>query len=92
MMGVVKFIFPNNLGIYLHDTPHRWGFDQTDRRISSGCVRVERAPDLYQWLFGQRLNTAAFAGPEVRVPLDRVVPVHLYRFSHEGSEALSGLA
>lgn len=89
MMGAAKFIFPNNLGIYLHDTPHRAGFQLEDRRLSSGCVRVERAADLYRWIFGSDLASAGESQAERRVLLARPVPVYLFGFSPEGGASLS---
>ena len=52
-MGSVKFMFPTELGIYLHDTPQRALFAKSDRHFSNGCVRLEDAPRLGRWLFGQ---------------------------------------
>jgi hypothetical protein len=89
MMGAVKFIFPNRLGIYLHDTPNRAAFDRSDRQISSGCVRVERAADLYRWMFGSDLN-GAISRPEQRLVLREPVPVFLFRFSPSGAAAIDG--
>ena len=40
-LGRVKFMFPNKHAVYLHDTPHKSGFDRTRRTFSSGCIRVE---------------------------------------------------
>lgn len=40
-LGLVKFNFPNNHLVYLHDTNHRDYFDYTYRALSSGCVRVQ---------------------------------------------------
>ena len=40
-LGLVKFNFPNNHLVYLHDTNHRDYFSRTYRSLSSGCVRVE---------------------------------------------------
>jgi murein L,D-transpeptidase YcbB/YkuD len=48
-MGKVKFMFPNDLGIYLHDTPDRGLFRGSDRSFSAGCVRVEDAQRLARW-------------------------------------------
>jgi len=41
-LGEVKFMFPNEHAVYLHDTPAKGLFDRADRTFSSGCVRVER--------------------------------------------------
>jgi murein L,D-transpeptidase YcbB/YkuD len=52
MMGKMKFGFVNDYGIFLHDTPHKNLFDKAKRNLSLGCVRVERPPELAEWLFG----------------------------------------
>lgn len=49
-LGRVKFMFPNQFNIYLHDTPARHVFAADDRAFSHGCVRVERPMDLAQAL------------------------------------------
>lgn len=51
-MGDIKFMMPNDLGIYLHDTHDRTVFTRENRWISNGCVRVEDAQRLAGWLFG----------------------------------------
>jgi murein L,D-transpeptidase YcbB/YkuD len=40
-LGEVKFMFPNEHAVYLHDTPGKGLFDRAARTFSSGCVRVE---------------------------------------------------
>jgi len=40
-LGSVKFLFPNNHSIYMHDTPSRKLFAQDRRAYSHGCVRLE---------------------------------------------------
>ncbi|WP_114951813.1 L,D-transpeptidase family protein [Sphingosinicella terrae] len=76
MMGAVKFMMPNDLGIYLHDTPLREHFSHEDRRISSGCVRLEDAPRLARWLFGGTAPQPSGAA-EQRVDLPEPVPVYI---------------
>ncbi|HEX8414592.1 MAG TPA: L,D-transpeptidase family protein [Sphingomicrobium sp.] len=76
MMGSVKFMLPNRLGIYLHDTPQRGYFARDDRRLSSGCVRVADAPRLSRWLL-QGAEPDNFGMPEERVDLPEPVPVFL---------------
>lgn len=53
-LGRMKFLFPNNHAIYLHDTPTRSLFKKSHRAFSSGCVRVERAEDLALFLLQDR--------------------------------------
>jgi murein L,D-transpeptidase YcbB/YkuD len=52
MMGKMKFGFDNPYGIFLHDTPHKDLFAKARRNLSLGCVRVERPPELAEWLLG----------------------------------------
>jgi murein L,D-transpeptidase YcbB/YkuD len=40
-LGQIKFLFQNPWSIYLHDTPHKSLFNEENRAISSGCIRVE---------------------------------------------------
>jgi L,D-transpeptidase YcbB len=86
-MGRMKFMFPNSQGVYLHDTPDKELLSEAARLFSGGCVRLEDAPRLGRWLFGQPLNPKG-AKPEQKVPLDRPVPVYLTYLTVEptGSE------
>ncbi|MBA3965927.1 MAG: L,D-transpeptidase family protein [Nitrospirales bacterium] len=49
-LGLVKFMFPNDHAIYLHDTPAGHLFDAPERDFSHGCIRVERPKDLAEFL------------------------------------------
>ena len=42
-LGDVKFIFPNEHAVYLHDTPAKSLFSKPVRAFSHGCVRVAQA-------------------------------------------------
>lgn len=75
-MGEVKFMFPNELGIYLHDTPAKALFTKDERQFSAGCVRLEDAKRLERLLLGD-LNLKANLRPEQVIPLPRPVPVYL---------------
>lgn len=77
MMGEVKFMLPNRLGIYLHDTPRKTDFARADRRLSSGCVRLEDAGRLTRWLFGDHPAAAAAGTPDRRVDLASPMPVFI---------------
>jgi murein L,D-transpeptidase YcbB/YkuD len=77
MMGKVKFMMPNKLGIYLHDTPDKALFGNAERRFSSGCVRLADAPRLSRWLFGADVPDPAKMGMEQQVDLKESVPVYI---------------
>jgi murein L,D-transpeptidase YcbB/YkuD len=49
-LGLIKFMFPNEYGIYMHDTSARWLFAQERRDLSHGCIRVEKPQDLAEWV------------------------------------------
>lgn len=40
-LGQVKFLFPNQHDVYLHDTPSKSLFSRSFRAYSHGCVRVQ---------------------------------------------------
>lgn len=75
-MGKVKFQFPNEMGIYLHDTPAKQLFNEDQRGFSAGCVRLEDADGLGRMLFGRRPQ-AHSDEPEQTVPLPEPVPVYI---------------
>lgn len=49
-LGRVKFIFPNEFSIYLHDTPYRNLFNMRKRTFSSGCIRIENPIEFAAYL------------------------------------------
>lgn len=92
VMGAVKFMMPNDLGIYLHDFPDRSLFAAADRRLSSGCVRVEDASRLARWLFGGTAPRPNGSAPEQRVDLPRAVPVYITYLTALPEPGPSGIA
>jgi L,D-transpeptidase YcbB len=75
-MGKVKFEFPNEIGIFLHDTPDRDLMLEEARQFSSGCIRLEDADRLGRWLLGSPLPQGALE-PEQPVALPRPVPIYV---------------
>jgi murein L,D-transpeptidase YcbB/YkuD len=75
-MGDIKFGFPNKYDIYLHDTPRKALFDQADRDLSHGCIRLEDAERLGRWLLGRDPKTASDE-PEQHELLPTPVPIYL---------------
>jgi len=49
-LGQVKFIFPNDFSVYLHDTPSKRLFKNKNRSYSHGCIRLENPEKLAQYL------------------------------------------
>jgi murein L,D-transpeptidase YcbB/YkuD len=83
-LGQVKILFPNEHAVYLHDTPTRDLFAKVRRDFSSGCIRVEDALGLSQWLLRDkpewnraRIDSAVAAGQETTVQPSAPVPVYI---------------
>ncbi|MEP6550361.1 MAG: L,D-transpeptidase family protein, partial [Gemmatimonadales bacterium] len=55
-LGRVKFMFPNDYSVYLHDTPSRSRFEDTDRAASHGCVRVADPSALAAYVLQDRAD------------------------------------
>ncbi len=87
-LGLVKFLFPNSNNIYLHDTPSKSLFSETNRAFSHGCVRVSQPKDLairvlrqYPEWTPQKIDAAMHAGKEQYVTLKRTIPVYIGYFT-----------
>ena len=81
MMGDIKFMLPNQLGVYLHDTSEKQLFAKQSRFFSAGCVRLQQPGLLARWLFGHAMTPPANGPPEQRVDLAQPVPVYLTYFT-----------
>jgi murein L,D-transpeptidase YcbB/YkuD len=58
-MGRVKFMFPNQHAVYLHDTPSRALFSRSQRAFSAGCIRVKNPLELARVLLDDPANWSA---------------------------------
>ena len=93
-LGGVKFIFPNNFDVYLHDTNATKLFDRIERGLSHGCVRVEEPHKLAQYVLRDQpewtadtIDAAMKSGDEKHVKLKTPIPVYiLYKTAwvHDG--------
>lgn len=84
-LGFIKFMFPNDHAVYLHDTPNRGLFSAGKRAFSHGCVRVDQPFQLAEELLGSawpeaRLKALIGRG-ERSITLARPLPVHLTYFT-----------
>ena len=87
-LGRIKFMFPNQHDVYLHDTPSKSLFKRDYRALSHGCVRVDNPLDFADALLpvaAPKWNSARlqklYGGEERRVNLDTAIPVHLAYFT-----------
>jgi murein L,D-transpeptidase YcbB/YkuD len=87
-LGRVKFILPNPYAVYLHDTPARELFARSGRAFSSGCIRLEHAMQLADWVLKdrpdwtrERIDAVLAAGEPMEVPLTRPLPVLVLYFT-----------
>ncbi len=82
-LGLVRINMPNRHSVYMHDTPYKRLFNQSQRAFSSGCVRVQDIYGFAAWLLGPQGWTRAkvegqiASGRKKNVKLTRPVPVHL---------------
>jgi len=87
-LGQVKFLFPNNYNMYLHDTPAKSLFNEPIRAFSHGCMRVQEPLKLAQFLLrndsswdDEKINVAMNAGKEHTITLSQKVPVFIVYFT-----------
>lgn len=87
-LGVVKFMFPNENNIYLHDTPSKNLFDNEVRAYSHGCIRLGDPMELAYTLLARQsddpvgtFQEALASGRETNITLQQTVPVHLVYFT-----------
>lgn len=55
-LGDIKFMFPNQFDVYIHDTPSRELFQKTERGFSSGCIRIQKPLELAEYVLKNDLN------------------------------------
>lgn len=82
-LGLVKFMFPNDYNIYIHDTPARSLFERETRALSHGCIRIQNPDQFAKVLLNdsdwddEKIQEAMHQQQEKVVQLDREIPVVL---------------
>jgi len=82
-LGVVKFLFPNDHSVYLHDTPQDHLFSRSERDFSHGCIRLEKPARFAEWALGpqgwdeDRVAQAMRAGNRQSVSIETAIPVYI---------------
>lgn len=59
-LGRIKFMFPNQFNIYIHDTPSKSLFSRSERAFSHGCIRVSDPFTLAAVLLSDTNDTPAY--------------------------------
>ncbi len=84
-LGLVKFVFPNREGVYLHGTPTPSLFAHDRRDFSHGCIRVADPPGLARWVLdgvgrwdAGRIERSMHADVSERVDLPVPIDVVLF--------------
>jgi murein L,D-transpeptidase YcbB/YkuD len=86
-LGRIKFMFPNELSIYIHDTPSKSLFAKQTRNFSSGCVRIEEPLTLAEALLKsqgwdrEQIEAMIETSQRKVVVLKTPIPVHLVYFT-----------
>lgn len=86
-LGRIKFMFPNDHAVYLHDTPARGKFSAARRAFSHGCVRVDQPFKLAEMVLGPQNGWSEarvrkmIGGKERTVDLPAPLPIHLQYFT-----------
>ncbi len=83
-LGSIKFKFANDFALYLHDTPKQRLFDRETRAFSSGCIRVENAIELAEYLLQNengwtkaKIQAVIASGETVSIALTSEIPLYL---------------
>lgn len=84
-LGLVKFLFPNDYDIYLHDTNEKSLFAKSARAASHGCIRLEHPDKLAEYVLGWSPDSVKFAMQsgknDVTVSLSHKLPVYIVYFT-----------
>jgi len=83
-LGRIKFLFPNNFNVYMHDTPTRHLFGRQGRTFSHGCIRLEKPIDLAEYLLKnepgwskKQILKKIGTGERQVITLRNPIPVHI---------------
>jgi murein L,D-transpeptidase YcbB/YkuD len=87
-LGSIKFLFPNQWSVYLHDTPNTRLFNKDYRALSHGCIRIEKPLDMATYLLeGQALWTKdalvefVKSGKRRWIDLKNPLPIYIVYFT-----------
>lgn len=87
-LGKMKFLFPNNFSIYLHDTPSKNLFNRSKRDFSHGCIRVENPMKLALYFLKNnkewnqaKIDSILTTNKEFDIAIKPTIPVYIAYFT-----------
>ena len=88
-LGHIKFMFPNEYNVYLHDSPAESLFNETKRAFSHGCIRLAEPLKVAEWVFAsqpdyddaEKVSAIIETRERTVVTLDTEIPVYISYFT-----------
>ena len=86
-LGHIKFMFPNQHAVYLHDTPTRHLFSTPVRAYSHGCVRLDQPFRFAEIILGKENGwseqkvRSLIGGKNETIPLPKHIDIHIGYFT-----------
>jgi len=96
-LGYIKFIFPNDHDVYVHDTPAHSLFKNSNATYSSGCIRIRKPLELAHYLLARQepditykdIMTRILSGETKWVPLKDPLDIYItYQTARVGDDGL----
>jgi murein L,D-transpeptidase YcbB/YkuD len=89
VMGVVKFSFPSQHTIFMHDTPDKWMFNAKQRTLSHGCLRLRNPLAMAKLILAEdkgwdadKVDELVASGPgNNEVPMEKKIRMHIVYFT-----------
>jgi L,D-transpeptidase YcbB len=89
VLGHVKFSFPSQHTIYMHDTPDKYMFKASQRTLSHGCLRVQKPMELAEMILKEdkgwdkaKVAELDQSGPmNNEIAIEKRIPIHLVYFT-----------
>ncbi len=83
-LGKIKFLFPNNFAVYMHDTPTKRLFNEDVRAFSHGCIRLAEPMELLKIFASfdsavdmERANKILKGKTQTQINLKNSIPVDI---------------
>ncbi len=83
-LGLIRVLMPNDYDIYLHDTNHRELFSQSERFLSSGCIRLSDPVSMARFVLAHengwddaRMQKMVAKGNQTDVSIGQRLPIYI---------------